>query len=106
MSKCSRRPGREAIKEQRKARKQEQRALRQQQQAQGLRPPLCLSLPNRKCPYQTAAEERGARLGAVTGQVKVFRAVMPGLLKLRNTKVTNMSTVSLMIGRPCAAIII
>ena len=81
MSKCSRRPGREAIKEQRRARKQAQRALRQQQQAQGLRPPPCPSLPNRKCPYQTEAEERAARLEAVTDQIKVYRAMLPVLLK-------------------------
>ena len=81
MSKCSRRPGREAIKEQRRARKKAQRALRQQQQAQGLRAPLCPSLPNRKCPYQTEEEERTARLEAVTGQVKAYRTVLPVLLK-------------------------
>ena len=36
MSKLSRRPGREAIKEQRKARKQAQRELRRRQAAEGL----------------------------------------------------------------------
>jgi hypothetical protein len=81
MSQRSRRPGREAIKEQRRARKKAQRALRQQQQAQGLSAPLCPSLPNRKCPYQTEEEERTARLEAVTDQVKVYRATLPVLLK-------------------------
>ena len=55
MSKRSRRPGREAIKEQRRARKKAQRALRQQQQAQGLSAPSCPRPPSDAlgpCPQQ------------------------------------------------------
>jgi len=85
MSKRSHRPGREAFKEQRKARKKAQRALRQQQQAQGLSAPPCPSIPNRKCSYQTKEEEWAARLDAVTEQVKVYRAMIPGLLKSMST---------------------
>ena len=81
MSQRSRRPGREAIKEQRRARKKAQRALRQQQRAQGLSVPARPSLPNRKCPYQDQEEERSARLDAVSQQVKVYRAMLPVLLQ-------------------------
>ena len=81
MSKCSRRPGRAAIKEQRRARQRAQRALRQQQQAQGLSVPPSPSLPNQKCPYQTEAEERTARLEVVTGHMQAYGSMLPGLLK-------------------------
>ena len=81
MSKPSRRPNREAIKAERKARKKAQRELRQRQQAQGLSTPIRPSLPNQKCPYQTVEEERSARLDAVGQQVKVYRAMLPVLLK-------------------------
>lgn len=81
MSKPSRRPNREAIKAERKARKKAQRQLRQRQQAQGLSGPVCPSLPNRTCPYETVEEERSARLDAVTQQVKVYRAILPVLLR-------------------------
>jgi hypothetical protein len=81
VSKPSRRPGRDAIKEQRKARKKAQRQLRQEQKAQGLSAPAQPSLPNRTCPYQTAEEEQAARVDAVSQQVKVYRAMLPVLLK-------------------------
>ena len=81
MSKPSRRPGREAIKEQRKARKKAQRQLRQQRKEQGLNAPEKPSLPNGTCPYQTAEEEQAARVDAVSQQVKVYRALLPVLLK-------------------------
>ena len=111
MSQRSRRPGREAIKEQRRARKKAQRALRQQQQTQGLRAPLCPSLPNRKCPYQTEEEERAARLEAVTHQVKVYRAMLPVLLKRLSTiadprqprKIRHKLTVLMIYGILCFA---
>jgi hypothetical protein len=81
MSKVSRRPGREAFKEQRRARKKAQRQLRQRQQAEGLSAPARPSLPNRKCPYENEEEEREARLEAVSQQVQVYRAMLPVLLK-------------------------
>ncbi len=81
MSQRSRRPSREAFKAERKARKKAQRQLRQQQQAQGLSAPSQPSLPNRKCPYENKEEERDARLEAVSEQVKVYRAMLPVLLK-------------------------
>jgi len=81
VSKPSRRPGREAIKEQRKARKKAQRELRQRQKEQGLSAPEKPSQSNRTCPYQTQEEERAARVDAVGQQVKVYRAMLPMLLK-------------------------
>jgi hypothetical protein len=81
MSKPSRRPGREEIKKQRKARKQAQRELRQRQKEEGLCVPARPSLSNRKCPYQNEEEERAARVEAVSQQVKVYRAMLPVLLK-------------------------
>jgi hypothetical protein len=88
MSKPSRRPGREAFKQQRKARKQAQRELRQQQQAQGLSAPVRPSLSNRTCPYENQEQERQARLEAVSQQVQVYRAVLPSLLR-RLSKISD-----------------
>jgi len=88
VSKPSRRPGREAIKEQRKARKKAQRELRQRQKEQGLSAPEKPSQSNRTCPYQTQEEERAARVDAVGQQVKVYRAMLPVLLK-RLSKVSD-----------------
>lgn len=81
MSKPSRRPAREAIKEQRKARKKAQRDLRQRQQQDGLSVPARPGLSNGTCPYHNEPEERAGRLEAVTQQVKVYRSMLPVLLK-------------------------
>lgn len=88
MSKPSRRPNREAFKEQRKARKKAQQELRQRQQAEGLSAPVRPSLPNCKCPYETVEEERAARLDALSQQVKVYRTMLPVLLK-RLSKISD-----------------
>lgn len=88
MSKLSRRPNREAIKAQRKQRKQAQRVLRQTQEATGLKAATRPSIPNRKCPYQNEEEEKSARLDAVSQQVKVYRAMLPILLK-RLSKISD-----------------
>ena len=81
MSKPSRRPGREAIKEQRKERKKAQQDLRQRQKEDGLSVPARPGLSNRTCPYQNEEEERAGRLEAVSQQVKVYRSMLPVLLK-------------------------
>jgi hypothetical protein len=81
MSKPSRRPGREEIKEGRKQRKKAQRELRQRQKAEGFNLPPSSSQPNRTSSYQDVEEERAARTDAVSEQVKVFRAMLPILLK-------------------------
>jgi hypothetical protein len=81
MSQLSRRPGREAIKEQRRQRKKAQRELRQRQQAEGFVLPPSSSQPNRTSAYRNVAEEQADRTVAVAEQVKVFRALLPVLLK-------------------------
>ena len=81
MSKPSRRPGREEIKAQRKERKKAQRELRQRQKEQGFNVPASPTITNRKCSYQNEEKERSARLEAVSQQVKVYRAMLPVLLK-------------------------
>jgi hypothetical protein len=88
VSKPSRRPGREAIKEQKKARKKAQRELRQRQKDQGFSAPEKPNQSNRTCPYQTQEEERAARVDAVSQQVKVYRAMLPILLK-RLSKISD-----------------
>ena len=81
MSKASRRPGREAIKALRKERKKAQQELRQRQKAQGLSAPPRATLSNGKSPYTTVAEERSARVDATSQQLKIYRAMLPILLK-------------------------
>lgn len=81
MSKRSRRPGREAIKEQRKERSKAQRELREEQKAQGFDVPSSATISNRKCPYKTPEEEGAMRLDAVTQQIKAYRAQLPVLLE-------------------------
>jgi hypothetical protein len=81
MSKPSGRPDREEIKEQRQARKEAQRQLRQRQQAEGFHVPPSSSQPNKTSSYKDVEEERAARTEAVAEQVKVFRALLPILLK-------------------------
>ena len=81
MSKVSRRPGREQIKQLRKQRKKASKALREKQQVQGLRVPIKVALPNRKSEYGSVQEEQKARQEATTEQVRVFRVQLPVLLK-------------------------
>jgi len=80
MSKRSR-PSRESIKTQIRERKQAQRALRKTQEAAGLIAPPSATISNRKCEQTTEEEERATRRDAVTGQIRVYRAQLPVLLK-------------------------
>jgi len=81
MSKMSRRPSREEIKELRKERNKAARQLREKQKAQGLKMPLKSAIPNRKSEYRNVEGEQEARQEATTEQVRVFRAKLPVLLK-------------------------
>jgi hypothetical protein len=81
MSKPSRRPTREARKEHKQKRREAQRQLRAAQAQRGVVPPCTASLSNRLCPDSTEAEEQAAREEAVAGQLGVFRALLPKLLK-------------------------
>jgi hypothetical protein len=94
MSKPSRRPGREALKAQRKERQRGQRQLRERQQEDGLTVPTRPSLSNRTCPYQNEEEERAARLDAVGQQVKVYRSMLPVLLTQASLEITFESIVT------------
>jgi hypothetical protein len=81
MSKVSRRPGREEIKQRSREKNKAEEALRERQKAEGLVAPNKASMPNCKCRYRTVAEEREARKHAVSEQVKIFRAKLPILLR-------------------------
>ena len=81
MSKPSRRPGREAIKAQRKEHKKAQRKLRAEQRAQGFDVPSSATISNAKCPCKTVEEEKEMRVDAVTQQIKIYRAALPVLLR-------------------------
>ena len=81
MSKPSRRPGREAIKAQRKEHKKAQRKLRAEQRAQGFDVPSSATISNAKCPCKTVEEEKEMRVDAVAQQIKIYRAALPVLLK-------------------------
>ena len=81
VSKPSRRPGRETIKQQRRERKKAQRQLRHRQKEEGLVVRACPSLSHGTCSDQNPEEERAARLEAVCAQVKVYWSMLPVLLQ-------------------------
>ena len=80
MSKPSRRPNREAIKEKVKERKTLFKILRKQQENEGIETLPRSSMPNRKSPYKTEDEERMARNLAVTDSMRIMLAKLPVLL--------------------------
>lgn len=81
MSKPSRRPNREAIKQQRKKKKEAEKQLLAKQRAQGLDTQAKPSIKNGKSNYQTSDEEKTARMTAVTEQHRIFQANFPILLR-------------------------
>ncbi len=80
MSKC-RRPNKKNIKAQREKRNKSHYELRQTQKAAGLIAPPSATIVNGKCSFKNAEEEKAARLDAVTQQIKVYRFLLPILLK-------------------------
>jgi len=80
MSKPSRRPNREKIKEQRRKKKKAEKELRGSQKLEGLSSQSNPSTPNSKSAYQSVEEEQQARSEAVMEQVRVFRSKLPILL--------------------------
>jgi hypothetical protein len=40
-----------------------------------------ITLPNRKCPYQTVEEEKQVRQEALEAQVNAWRALLPSILE-------------------------
>ena len=81
MSKPSRRPQREQIKELRKEKKKQQQGLREKQQAADLAPFVKASVPNACSPFDTVEEECAGRFKAVAGQAHVLRQQLPVLLR-------------------------
>jgi hypothetical protein len=79
MSKPSRRPSREAIKEQRRNKKGQEQVLRESQLRQGLFPRTPPALPNACSAYATVAQEQEAREQAVSGQLRILRRELPRL---------------------------
>ena len=55
--------------------------MRQRQKAEGLSPLSSPTQSNGKSPYKTVEEERAARVDATDQQLKVYRAMLPVLLK-------------------------
>jgi len=55
--------------------------LRRRRAEQGLKNPVSPTLPNRKRIYQTVEEEQAERQRVVEEKLKVFRALLPDLLK-------------------------
>lgn len=76
-SKPSRCPEKKLLQERKKAWGE----LRKKQVENGLNPPRKPTLPNRKSQWETTAEEQAARQQVVEEQVKVYRILLPSLLK-------------------------
>lgn len=72
---------REEFLRRKQARREAARELRRRQAAQGLRPPPKATIENGKSAWQTIEEERQARQETTEGQLRVYRSVLPGLLK-------------------------
>jgi hypothetical protein len=81
MSKPSRRPQREVIKEQRRHKKQQEKALRDRQIREGLFPRTPSALPNTCSAYATVSQEQEAREQAVSGQLRILRRELPRVLE-------------------------
>lgn len=81
MSKPSSRLRRQELIEKRLSQRRAAEELRQRQAAQGLRNPPTATISNGKSPWKTVDEERQARQEAVEEQLKVYRSLLPTLLK-------------------------
>ncbi len=59
-----------------------QRSLKEKQKKEGLDyPPPTFTLPNRKSDFETVAEEKEAVQSATEEKLRVYRLLLPGLLK-------------------------
>lgn len=72
---------REELKRRKQARREAARALRQRQAAQGLQPPPTATIGNGKSEWKTVEEEKQARQDATEEQLRIYRALLPRLLK-------------------------
>src|SRR5260370_716450 len=73
--------GREGLRVKRRARRQAARALRERQTTQGLEPLRKATIGNGKSEWQTIQEEKQARQETAEEQLRVYRSVLPRLLK-------------------------
>ena len=71
MSKTSRRPNREQIKEQKKQYKQAQKELRRDEKANGLHAHSHSTLSNHKCGYESIEQESLTRNEAVAEKIRI-----------------------------------
>ena len=81
MRKASIRLRRQELNEHKRARREAAKLLRRRQAAQGLKIPAKATIANGKSEFNTVDEERQARQEATEAQLKVYRAVLPRLLK-------------------------
>jgi hypothetical protein len=58
-----------------------QRSLKEKQKKEGLDYPPTFTLPNRKSDFETVAEEKEAVQSATEEKLRVYRLLLPGLLK-------------------------
>jgi hypothetical protein len=72
---------REELKRKKQARRQAARALRERQTTQGLEPLRKATIGNGKSEWQTIQEEKQARQETAEEQLRVYRSVLPRLLK-------------------------
>lgn len=72
---------REELKRKKQARREAARALRQRQVAQGLEPLRKATIGNGKSEWQTTEEEQQARQETTEEQLRVYRSLLPRLLK-------------------------
>jgi hypothetical protein len=81
MSKPSRRLNRQWLNEKKAERRKAAQKLRQQQAAEGLEPKARPTISNGISEWKTVEEEKEARQEAVEEKLKMYRAVLPTLLK-------------------------
>ena len=81
MSEPSRQERREELNRQKVERRRAQRKLRQRQKAEGMTPFTTATISNGVSEWTDVAEEKQARQEAVEGQFRVYRSVLPILLK-------------------------
>src|SRR5208283_4484365 len=84
MSKPSRRLHRQSLNERKVERRKAAKKLRQQQTAAGLEPKASQTISNGTSIWKTVEEEKQARQEAVEEKLKMYRAVLPTLLKRLN----------------------
>jgi hypothetical protein len=71
----------EELKRNKQARREARRALRQRQAAEGLLPPPRATIENGKSAWKTVEEEKQARQETTEEQLRVYRSMLPRLLK-------------------------